>query len=168
MILETRKNPIYTSKIKGVKQKINMKHIDFLYQHGMTNKEVAEFTGYCVSTIEKLTRNDEEVRELVKRAKAVADRNVENALYRKAVGFSNETEEFSKDRKTGQITVVKVNKYFPPETLACIFWLKNRKPAEWKDRNNNEFNGNITFNINNQIAPKKLIEEVKEVEVLNA
>ncbi len=27
-----------------------------------------------------------------------------------------------------------------PDTTACIFWLKNRKPAEWRDKQDVEMN----------------------------
>ena len=34
---------------------------------------------------------------------------------------------------------VKVRKIYPPDTLAGIFWLKNRKPKEWRDRHEVEW-----------------------------
>lgn len=27
-----------------------------------------------------------------------------------------------------------LTKHYPPDTTACIFWLKNQKPKEWHDR----------------------------------
>ena len=36
--------------------------------------------------------------------------------------------------RNGQIIRVKTIKYYPPDTAACIFWLKNRRPNLWSDR----------------------------------
>lgn len=34
----------------------------------------------------------------------------------------------------GDITVTPLTKHYPPDTTACIFWLKNRKPKDWRDK----------------------------------
>jgi len=154
---------------KKVKDHLNLKQVQFLYEHGFTSKELAEFLGVNDRTVSEWQRKDPVFKEIIRKAKSIADTYVEKALYKKAIGFEHKTEEFSKDRKTGEITVVEVMKYFAPETLACIFWLKNRKPAEWKDRSPNEYNGSIVFNINaniapKEIAPKQVVEEVKLIE----
>ena len=64
---------------------------------------------------------------------------VENALYKRAVGYTyNEvTRESVKDQATGeeslQVTKV-VTKQVMPDTTAQIFWLKNRRPDRWRNR----------------------------------
>lgn len=38
------------------------------------------------------------------------------------------------DRETGKLVLVKrVTKHMPGDTTAQIFWLKNRKPDDWRD-----------------------------------
>ena len=53
--------------------------------------------------------------DALKKGKEVVDIEVENALYKSATGF-----------------VGPDGKYYPPNTTAQIFWLKNRKPAQWR------------------------------------
>jgi hypothetical protein len=31
-------------------------------------------------------------------------------------------------------SLTRLTKHYPPDTTACIFWLKNRKPREWRNR----------------------------------
>ena len=62
---------------------------------------------------------------------------VENALLKKALGYTYE--EVTEDVETltnGKQRTLKrtVTKIVPPDTTAAIFWLKNRKPAQWRDR----------------------------------
>jgi hypothetical protein len=67
-------------------------------------------------------------------SKAEADQAVENALYHRAIGFSHTVEEPVMNAKTGEVLKVEYRESFPPDTTAGIFWLKNRKPREWRDR----------------------------------
>ena len=36
--------------------------------------------------------------------------------------------------KDGEVTRVAVEKHYPPDVTACIFWLKNRMREEWRDK----------------------------------
>jgi len=54
------------------------------------------------------------------------------ALYERAIGYTAPDCHVSQYK--GIVTVTPFEKHFPPDTTACIFWLKNRKPAEWRDR----------------------------------
>jgi len=60
------------------------------------------------------------------------DSRVENALLKRALGYEyTETryEETDKGEKR-----VEVTKHVPPDPRAAIFWLKNRRPDKWSDR----------------------------------
>ena len=46
---------------------------------------------------------------------------------------------------SGEIVQTQIRKYYPPDTTAGIFWLKNRKPAEWRDKQEVEHSGNVTI-----------------------
>lgn len=60
------------------------------------------------------------------------DPKVERSLAQKAIGYAVDTEEV-RVLSNGRIIRVPIRKYFPPDTTACIFWLKNRQPARWRD-----------------------------------
>lgn len=76
--------------------------------------------------------------ESLKKGKEVIDRQVENALLKRALGYQYDevTRELSENPSTGEmeLTVTKiVTKEVQPDTTAQIFWLKNRKPDVWRD-----------------------------------
>ena len=65
----------------------------------------------------------------------MVDRQVENALLKRALGYeyTEVTKEYVPD--VGKMTVTKeVTKQVIPDTTAQIFWLKNRKPGDWRDK----------------------------------
>jgi hypothetical protein len=67
----------------------------------------------------------------LKGGKAVADEKVVRALYQRALGYEYDTEKIF--QYEGQEVRVPYREKMPPDTTACIFWLKNRKKAEWRD-----------------------------------
>jgi hypothetical protein len=71
--------------------------------------------------------------QALKAGKKVADDRVENALYRRAVGFSHDGVKIFCDKDNG-VTQVPFMEQYPPDTTACIFWLKNRRREEWRDK----------------------------------
>jgi hypothetical protein len=77
----------------------------------------------------------------LKQGKEVVDRQVENALLKRALGYRYKevTEEH------GEVSKV-VTKEVQPDAVAQIFWLKNRKPDVWRDRKDLEHSGNMTVN----------------------
>lgn len=65
------------------------------------------------------------------------DRQVEKSLLQRALGYSYE--ETSEKYEDGELTERKVTKkHIPPDTTAQIFWLKNRKPEQWRDKPQSE------------------------------
>lgn len=103
---------------------------------GLTDEQIAHNMGIRTSTLYEWKKRFPEFSEALKRGKEVVDRQVENALLRSALGYYQEEEQV-----TNKGTVVKVRKWYPPSTTAQIFWLKNRKPAEWKDKQQHEHTG---------------------------
>ena len=72
---------------------------------------------------------------LLKNGKEFADKNIEQSLYKRAMGYQYQeiTQEPDKD---GQLRVSKrVIKEVSPDVGAIAFWLKNRQPDKWKERN---------------------------------
>ncbi|KDE96209.1 hypothetical protein CM54_04030 [Staphylococcus sp. TE8] len=110
---------------------------------GLTNEQIAHNMGVHRATLHKWQKKVTDIDNALKRGKEVVDREVENALFKNAVGF-HYTEEQLTD--TGEI--VQVSKYHKPNTTAQIFWLKNRKPNIWRDKQNIEHGGSIENNVN--------------------
>lgn len=96
---------------------------------GLTNEQIASNMGVAESTLYKWKNEQVEISEALKRGKEVADYQVENALFKRALGFRY----VEVTREHGEI-VKEVTKEVAPDTTAAIFWLKNRKPSEWRDK----------------------------------
>lgn len=104
---------------------------------GLINSEIAEKIGIAEGTLYSWKNKYKEIDEALKDGQDIVDRKVEESLFKKAMGYEYEEtkqiiekDEMGKDRKR----VEKVTKYYPPDSTAIIFWLKNRRPGEWRDR----------------------------------
>ena len=100
---------------------------------GATEAEMAHAFGVSVVTLRAWTRRHPEFLAALK-AKAEADGNVVVSLYRRAMGYSHEAVKIFCDPKTGSQKVITYTERYPPDTVACIFWLKNRQRDQWRDR----------------------------------
>jgi hypothetical protein len=76
---------------------------------GATAPEIANYIGTSIASFDRWTMEHEELREALKRGREGSDERVVTSLYHQALA--------------GNVT-------------ACIFWLKNRRPSEWRDVQN--------------------------------
>lgn len=117
---------------------------------GLTDEQIAKNMGISISTFYKWKQDFSEVSEALKKGKEEADIEVENALFKRATGYT--FQEVTQERvpvrdENGKIidyelAITKVvRKDIVPDTTAQIFWLQNRKPNEWKDKRNLEMTG---------------------------
>lgn len=117
---------------------------------GLTDKQIAEHKiGVNESTLHRWKKTHPQVMQALKRGKEVVDRQVENALLKNALGFEyEETKTYITVNPDGTKSqrVEKTKKVQRPDTTAGIFWLKNRKPGVWRDRQQLEHSGDIGLN----------------------
>jgi hypothetical protein len=100
---------------------------------GATDKEMADFFGICEATLNNWKENHPEFLESLKKGKIQADSIVSQKLYHRAIGY--EHPEIITAAYQGQITDIKtVTKHYAPDPTAAIFWLKNRQPDKWRDK----------------------------------
>ena len=111
------------------------------YNAGHIDQEVAELIGIGVPTLHQWKLHHKEFAEARKSGKAPADERVIESLYNRALGF------------------VRNGRYFPPDVTACIFWLKNRLPNEWRDRQDQRH----TFVQDNRTAAEILADLQREM-----
>lgn len=86
---------------------------------GLTEEQIAHNMGIGTATLTLWKNQHPSILASLKRGRDVVDREVENALFKSAIGF-----------------IGLDGKYYKPDTTAQIFWLKNRKPNEWRDKVN--------------------------------
>lgn len=117
---------------------------------GLTLEDIARKLGVALSSFCDYKNKFPELSEALKRGQEVADVEVENALFKRAVGyqFVEVTEEPKTvlDEETGEPKTVmvetkRVTKEVQPDVTAQIFWLKNRRPEIWRDKK--ELDANI-------------------------
>lgn len=106
---------------------------------GLTDAQIAHNMGISHNTLISWKKKLPEFAQALKITKDVVDREVENALYKRAMGFeyTETTEERKLNPETSQFEMIvtkRVNKVVLPDTTAQIFWLKNRKPDVWRDK----------------------------------
>lgn len=99
---------------------------------GWTDAELANFFRVDPRTIYRWKLDNEEFCQALKDGKSAYDDRVERSLSQRAMGYSHPEEKVFVHG--GEVIKVEVTKHYPPDTTACIFWLKNRKPDEWSDR----------------------------------
>jgi hypothetical protein len=110
-----------------------------LCQLGATDMEVADFFDIEVRTLYRWKAENEAFCQALKAGKDVADDRVERSLFARANGY--EHDEVDIRVVANAIVQTPIRKYYPPDTTAAIFWLKNRKPKEWRETKAVELTG---------------------------
>lgn len=105
---------------------------------GATDVDLADFFGVSDRTVYRWQNEHEAFCQALKAGKAPADDRVERSLYHKAVGYSYDAIHFSAFQ--GTVTETQYRAHVPPDTVAAIFWLKNRRPEEWRDKTEADVN----------------------------
>ena len=100
---------------------------------GATNEELADILGVCRATLQNWIRDHPEFREAIDQGKLVGDAKVADRLYQRAIGYERPAIRFFAN-KEGPPTEVKYTYHHPPDTTAAIFWLRNRRRADWREQ----------------------------------
>lgn len=114
---------------------------------GLSNEKIAENMGIRRSTLDEWRKKYPVISDTLNKNKEICDTEVENALFKKCVGF------YVNRKKTFKIKTVKYDMetgkkleekeelkegteqiYIPPDTAAIKFWLTNRNREDWKER----------------------------------
>lgn len=106
---------------------------------GLQDKQIAHNIGISHDTFYAWVKRFPDFSEALKSGRAPVDIAVENAMLKAALGYDSEEviEERAWDADREEMVVVgtrTVTKRVPPNVTAQIFWLKNRKPEQWRDR----------------------------------
>lgn len=102
-----------------------------LFSQGFTDQEVADYFGVEYHRINIWAKQYPEFRSAIKIGKEATDDRVERTMYQRAVGFRYRAQKVMVVDK--KVEVVEYMEQVLPDTTACIFWLKNRRPDLWRD-----------------------------------
>ena len=132
-----------------------------LARRGLTVGEIARDVGVSRSTLNKWVAENAELSDALNEGRQSADSKVEESLYRKALGFTyTEKKTIVANGKDGQQQTARieiVEREVPPDTTACIFWLKNRMSGQWREQNN------IVLNTSDDEARKEVAEIIDRI-----
>lgn len=131
------------SKLNDWTKQENLIRIQGWARDGLTMEQIASNIGISKPTLYKWEKKNINIFNALKIGKDTADRQVENALFKSAVGY-----EYKEEQVTNDGRVVETKKYAKPNTTAQIFWLKNRKVNEWRDKRDLSHEGQIDQSIN--------------------
>ena len=103
---------------------------------GLTDEQIMKNLGIAKATFYKYVNENSELSERLKKGKEVEDIEVENALFKRAIGYRYKEKIKEVKEIDGKKTVFikEVEKEIPGDVGAQIFWLKNRKSSKWKDK----------------------------------
>lgn len=112
---------------------------------GLIMEQIAECMGIRRSTLNEWINKYPDISDTIKNNKDVADRKVESSLYERALGGTHMVKKTVKLKETyydeqgrkcekEHLETAYDEVYIPGDTTAQIFWLKNRKPEVWKDK----------------------------------
>jgi Homeodomain-like domain len=105
-----------------------------LCELGATDADIAAFFGVSDRTIYRWQAAFPEFCQALKAGKAPADERVERSLYHRAVGYSHDAVKIMMPAGFDEPVYAHYREHVPPDTVAAIFWLKNRRPDLWRDR----------------------------------
>ena len=102
-------------------------------RNGLTDEQIANNIGISRSTLFEWRKNNQDISNALKKGKEVVDIEVENALLKRALGYTITLKEQKVD-KDGCIHDLQKDVHIPGDTTAQIFWLKNRRKEQWREK----------------------------------
>lgn len=132
-----------------------LKKVERLAAQGLTIVQIAHCIGWSEETIHAKKKKHSEFSESIGRGQSKGIQIVTNSLIKKAKGFNyKEIHEEARLDTDGKVTKHKkvIKKKVPPDTNAQIFYLKNRDPQNWRDRQDHNISGDVVIKIDSDDA----------------
>jgi hypothetical protein len=121
---------------------------------GATDAEMAEIFSVEEKTLNNWKDAHPEFLQSITRGKQIADANVAERLYQRALGYSHEDVHVSSYE--GRITLTPLVKHYPPDTPAASLWLRNRQSRKWRDKTEQENTTTMTVNVSETEAARRI------------
>ncbi|MEI4618082.1 hypothetical protein [Bacillus cereus] len=135
---------------------------------GLIEEQIAYNMGVRRSTLSNWKNKYPIILQALAKGKEVSDREVENALFKRATGYTYEevtVERVQNEDDCESVETKRVKRQVPPDSTAIIFWLKNRKPQAWRDRREIDHSGEMKQTVVERKDLRNLsVEELKQIE----
>lgn len=143
------------TKTEQIAEEDNLIRIAAYARNGLSEEQICKNLGVALSTFRRAKKDQRygpAICEALRKGKEVVDFEVENMLHKRAMGYSyDEVKEEYENEVLTKRTIIK--RMVPPDTTAQIFWLKNRKQEDWRDRRE----------VDNTVALEKLDEVLGQI-----
>ncbi|MEW9576733.1 hypothetical protein U9K47_15465 [Bacillus toyonensis] len=153
-------------KVQAWLTKEGLLKIEGWARDGLVDEQIAKNIGISRATLSNWKNKHPLIARALVRGKEVVDREVENALLKRALGYTyEEVTVLRQEVEEGvfeSVEAKRVKRQVPPDTTALIFWLKNRKPDKWRDRREIDHSGEMTQNIEQKIDLSHMTDEELE------
>lgn len=107
-------------------------HVKAIAARGLTDDEMAVMMGVSESLLDSWKKFYPEFNKAIEEGRTLPDQQVIEALHRNAVGYTRTTDVVVRGRKGAEVIEAEI--YYPGETAAQRYWLNNRQPKNWKER----------------------------------
>jgi len=125
---------------------IHIPWVQSLAMEGLIDKEIAKCIGVSRSTLKLWEKIYPEFSDALKIGKDCADAKVLTSLFKRATGYTDKEKKvvIEMDAQGNQkpARIETTDKHIVPDVGAICFWLKNRRPDEWRDKKDVELSGN--------------------------
>lgn len=108
---------------------------------GATDQEIADFFEVDVRTVYRWKGDHDEFCQALKAGKDEADNRVERSLYQQAIGYEQDEVKIFMPAQAEAPVYAPFRAKVAPNVTAAIFWLKNRRRGEWRDKVETELTG---------------------------
>jgi hypothetical protein len=134
---------------------------------GAIDQDLADFFNVCIATIQNWKLKHPKFVKAIREGKAVADAKVAESLFHRACGYKHPDTHFSVvsdgQGEGSHVEKEEIVKHYPPDSTACIFWLKNRRPDRWTDKKDVEAKINVNDTINYDKIKKEDREKISQI-----
>lgn len=148
-------------KQNGRPTKFKEEYIELAYNYcllGATDQDLAKFFEVEERTINNWKHDFPEFFQSIKKGKVDADALVARSLFKRAMGYTYK--ELKEEESEQGIKNTTTTKEVAPDTTAQIFWLKNRQPAMWRDKQEVD---NISSD--GSMSPARTVRELSDEEL---
>lgn len=128
------------------------RQVEHLCKLGATDIDLAEFFQVTEVTINNWKKKHPDFFKSLKDGKDVVDDKVVASFLSRALGYSHPEEKIF--NASGEILRTDTIKHYPPDVAACYIWLKNRRPAEWREKPEGNEVGESMADLLREIADK--------------
>ena len=143
---------------------------------GLTDQQIADKIGIKRTTIYAWRDKYKDFDDAYKKGSEVSLVEVENALYKSAIGYDvteTEQEEVTYPDDTVLTRKRARKRHIPPNTGALCFLLKNRMPEKWKDRQliesqNDGMLAQLIDGLKQQAPQEEVVKTIEVTETVNA